>query len=312
MSKSTPLVSVIIPAYNKSNYTVKSVRSVLNQTYNNIEVIVVNDGSIDDTEILISNIKDKRIRLFNIKNRGACGARNYGIDKSSGKYLSFLDCDDTYCENKIEESIKFLERNNDYYFIYTNVNFIDENDTIVGKTPKFYNHPGSGFIANKLILCDYNITNSTLVMKKNCIKKIGYFDEKIFIPADREFLIRLSSDYKGYYIDSFTTNYRVFEETVYIKTDEALNEFIYMIKKFNNTKVIPNNKYYNKCISNVYYNFAKMYAYKKSIGKFRQLIFISLKSNFFDMKMFIKLSGFIVSYISPKIILKYFDNYNKF
>ena len=112
-----PLVSVIIPAYNKSSYTIKAIKSVLSQTYNNIELIVVNDGSTDDTYELLKKISDKRFIFYDIKNSGASIARNYGIKKANGKYLSFLDCDDTYEKNKIEKSISVLERNKDYKII---------------------------------------------------------------------------------------------------------------------------------------------------------------------------------------------------
>ena len=105
-----------------------SIKSVIKQTYDNIEIIVINDGSTDDTISAISKLKDNRIKLFNTKNQGACAARNYGIIKSKGKYLSFLDCDDTFEKNKIFEAVNFFEKNKDYKFIYTNVNFINEND----------------------------------------------------------------------------------------------------------------------------------------------------------------------------------------
>ena len=307
-----PLVSIIIPAYNKSYFTIKCIESVIKQTYKNIEIIVVNDGSTDDTKNALLNIKDERLKIFNIENRGACGARNYGIEKSNGKYLSFLDCDDTYQLNKIDESIKVLENNLEYYFIYTNVNFIDYNDQIVGKTPYFSNHPGSGYIAKKLILCNYNITNSTLVMRKECINNIGLFDEKIFIPADREYLIRIASKYKGYFINSFTTNYRIVDETIYSKVDVAFDEFVYMLNKFENTNVIPNKKFYNICMSNVCYNFSKIYAYNNSMSKFKEMMLKSLKYKFFDNKIIFKLGGLVLLYIFPYLLKLYFSKYNKF
>ena len=312
MNLNEPLVSVIIPAYNKSYFTIKCVESVINQTYKNIEIIVVNDGSTDDTEIVLSNIKDKRLKIFNIKNRGACGARNYGIEKSNGKYLSFLDCDDTYQLNKIYESVKILENNLDFYYTYSNVNFINSNGQIVGKTPNFFNHPGSGYIAQRLILCDFNITNSTLVMRKECIKNIGLFDENIFIPADREFLIRLASKYRGYFINSFTTNYRIIDETIYKKVDLAFEEFVYMLKKFQNTNVIPNKKFYNICMSNICYNFSKIYAHNNSMSKFKEMIIKSLKYKFFDKKIIFKIVGLALVYIFPYLLKIYFSKYNKY
>ena len=307
-----PLVSIIIPAYNKASYTEKAIESVLFQTYQNIELIVVNDGSTDGTFDLLKKINHKRFTFYNIKNSGACAARNFGIKKAKGKYLSFLDCDDTYEKDIIEKSITALEQNSDYKFIYTDASFIDQDDNIVGKTPYYRNHPGSGFIAKKLILCDYNITNSTLLMYRECINKIGNFDEKIFIPADREFLIRLSSKFRGYYLNDCLTNYRVHNETIYRNVDMAFNEFNYMINKFNNSNIIPNRGYYNKCLSNVCYNFSKIYAFNKSIHKFREMLIKSLYYNILDKKIFYKITGLTISFIYPKLIFIYFSKFNKF
>ena len=98
-------VSVIIPAYNKAALTVKTVESVLNQTYKNIEIIVVDDGSTDDTRRFLLPY-DKEIKYIYKRNAGVCSARNVGIHLSTGEYIGLLDCDDMYLPQKIELSVE--------------------------------------------------------------------------------------------------------------------------------------------------------------------------------------------------------------
>ena len=99
-------ITVIIPTYNRANIISKSIESVLNQTYNNIELIIVDDGSTDNTEEVIASIKDDRIKYYKLKkNSGTAIARNYGIEKSTCKYIAFQDSDDIFRNNKLELQI---------------------------------------------------------------------------------------------------------------------------------------------------------------------------------------------------------------
>lgn len=305
-------VSIIIPAYNKANLTKKTILSVVNQTYKNIEIIVINDGSIDNTEQTVKSINDNRINYIYTKNSGACRARNLGIEASSGKFLAFLDCDDTYELNKIEESIKYLKNNISFKFLYTDVNFMDENDNIVGSTPHFPNHPGSGWISKRLLLCDYNLTNSTLVIYKSCINKIGMFDENIFIPADREFIIRLGTKYKGLYVNKNLSNYRIHSESIYSKLDLAFKEFMYMVNKYKDTSLINNNFFYKKCVSNIYYNFAKLYAANHQLKKSKRFLIKSLLTNIFDKKNYKKIIGIFLIIFYPTLIINYFKRFKEY
>ena len=105
-------VSVIIPAYNKADLTVKTVQSVLSQTYVNIEIIVVDDGSTDDTKEKLLVFGDK-INYIYKQNGGACSARNVGINCATGEYLALIDCDDIFYPDKISKSVECLEEKPD-------------------------------------------------------------------------------------------------------------------------------------------------------------------------------------------------------
>lgn len=121
------LVSVIMPSYNTANYIGKSIESVLNQTYQNWELIIVDDCSVDNTDEIVNKfLKDKRIKyLKNNKNNGAAISRNRAIKKARGKYIAFLDSDDLWEKNKLKEQIKFMKKNN-YAFTYSYYEEIDE------------------------------------------------------------------------------------------------------------------------------------------------------------------------------------------
>ena len=108
------LISIVIPIYNASKYLEKCINSVINQTYKNLEIILVNDGSIDNSLDICNDFKDKdnRIKVISKKNEGVSKTRNIGIDKCKGKYLMFLDSDDYIDEIYVEKMYTYLTKNN--------------------------------------------------------------------------------------------------------------------------------------------------------------------------------------------------------
>jgi glycosyltransferase involved in cell wall biosynthesis len=144
--------SVVIPLYNKEKYIVETVNSVLNQSYKNFELLIVNDGSTDGGVTLLEDIKDERIRLFNKKNEGEGPARNYGIVNAKGNWIAFLDADDVWYENHLEIHANTIKINPDAVLIS---NAIDYSDNMTEKK---------------------NIENII-------IKEIDYFDEVVKTPG---------------------------------------------------------------------------------------------------------------------------------
>lgn len=113
------LVSIVMPSYNSEKYIKDSIESVLNQTYSNWELLIVDDCSTDKTVEIIKSFKDERIRLFqNPTNSGAAISRNWALREAKGKWIAFLDSDDIWLPNKLEEQLKFMIDNN-YSFAYT-------------------------------------------------------------------------------------------------------------------------------------------------------------------------------------------------
>ena len=112
-------VSVIIPVYNCENYIKQCIYSVINQTYKNLEIIIINDGSTDKSMEFINRLNDERIIVINLENNKGVGySRNQGIDRATGDYICFIDSDDVWIEDKIEKQVKYISENN-YEFIYS-------------------------------------------------------------------------------------------------------------------------------------------------------------------------------------------------
>ena len=159
------LVSIIIPYHKKKEFINKTVTSVINQTYNHIEIIIIyDDNDISDLE-LISKIqkKDKRITIIkNLKNEGAGNSRNKGIKKAKGKYIAFIDADDTWQKNKLEKQINFMQSNN-INISHTSYYVVDDKAKILS------NRTARNFFLLGELLKSCDIGLSTVIMKKNLI-----------------------------------------------------------------------------------------------------------------------------------------------
>ena len=127
------LVSIIMPSYNTAQYIADSINSVINQTYENWELIIVDDCSTDNTDEIVNEfLKDKRIKYFkNEKNSGAAISRNKALREAKGRWIAFLDSDDLWVPEKLEKQIKFMEENN-YYFSYSYYQEINEQGKNLG------------------------------------------------------------------------------------------------------------------------------------------------------------------------------------
>jgi glycosyltransferase involved in cell wall biosynthesis len=210
-----PDVSVIIPTYNRANYLKKSIQSVLDQTFSNFEIIVVNNFSTDDTLEVISSLNDSRIKVINFHNGGIIAkARNQGIIKSVGKYISFLDDDDLWCSNKLEIQVKFLYDNPDIQIIYSNAFIVDEfdnkKDLLLNKE-----QPKSGHVFPDLLYENF-VPILTVLMKREVYEEIGLFIEDIDVKGseDYEYWLRTALSFNFGYIDSELALYRVHSGSV--------------------------------------------------------------------------------------------------
>ncbi|SDB58239.1 Glycosyltransferase, GT2 family [Desulfonatronum thiosulfatophilum] len=185
---SNKFISIIIPTYNYSFCILDTIHSVLQQSYKEFELIVVDDGSKDDTRAIVSNIKDSRIRYIYQKNQGANVARNRGFHESSGGYLIFLDSDDVLEKNYLEELLKVAMRNSDAniygpskkgYFTDLGFNVLSE----LGPCP----NPD---LLESWIKHDWWIFTSCVFWKRENLVKVGGWDEALHANQDGDIAMR--------------------------------------------------------------------------------------------------------------------------
>ncbi len=294
-------VSVVIPAYNKVELTIRTIKSVLSQTYKYIEIIVVDDGSTDNTPSRLRIFGDQ-ITYIRKTNGGACSARNMGIEHSSGEYIALIDCDDIYYPEKIEKSVKRLDSEPDTGFVYTGAFFIDDDDEIISEH-KIIDHPPSGWITSSLIISNF-ICNSTVVVKKECFRKIGNFDESIFIPADWDMWIRLSEKYKAAYIDENLTGYRLTQSYSARNIEQGINEAIYVLDKFYSRNSCITIRLRNESLGKLLFSYGLNYAVINQFALSKSTLIRAIKYRSTSLKTFIFLLGISVApLLTKKLIL---------
>jgi glycosyltransferase involved in cell wall biosynthesis len=187
--KTNPLVSVIIPVFNGSNYLPRAIRSVLDQTYQNIEIIVVDDGSTDQTWEIISNINTNVIGIHK-ENGGVASALNTGIDASHGKYIAWLSHDDEFLSDKISKQVEYLQTHPSFVLCYTDFEIIDANNRHIAyhQTP---DKPVNSYTYH--FLYDMYINGSTVLITREGLRSAGPFNVSLRHTQDLEMWIRLSA-----------------------------------------------------------------------------------------------------------------------
>ena len=189
-----PLVSIILPTYNRERWIEASVRSALNQTYKNIELIVVDDGSTDDTKNILSNIDDPRLHYIYQPNRGRSNARNHALLWAKGYYVSFLDSDDLYLPDKIACQVDYLRKNPGTGMVYTSAHCIGENGEGINYE---YIADRSGLIYRYIAFFKpVTITLPTVMTYKHVMDAVGGFDEKMYRFEDTDLWRRIAKEYR--------------------------------------------------------------------------------------------------------------------
>ena len=207
------LVSVIMPTFNRAPLISASIKSVLAQTNIDFEIIVVDDGSTDNTREVIAGFKDPRIKYIYQENSGVSAARNTAIETSTGKYIAFLDSDDILVEKSLGKRVGVLERHSQAAFSYGKAYLMDEKGHIFGfrkqQDEVSYVQEGRDEI-KKAILNGNQIPTSTILARRICLNKVGLFNTSFKNGSeDFDLWVRLARSYPVAYIGEPLVIYRV-------------------------------------------------------------------------------------------------------
>lgn len=200
------LVSVVIASYNMAQYLPLAVRSVLAQTYRNIEVHVVDDGSTDTTKKIVSEFEDDiRFNYHWQSNQGQASAKNRGVREARGEYIAFLDADDMWVPRKLEMQVPLLERAERIGVVYSPFTCMDAEGKPL-RTPGRRCHRGR---ISGLLLIDNFIGFNTSVVRRQCFEELGMFDESLPMGIDYDLWLRFSTRYEFDFVEEPTMYYRV-------------------------------------------------------------------------------------------------------
>ncbi len=184
-----PLISVVLPVYNGEKTIKETIKSVLNQTFLDFELIIINDGSTDSTLKIVSGLQDHRIKVFSYPNAGPNPTRNRGIYQACGEYIAFIDADDLWTPDKLESQFRALQENSQASIAYSWTDYIDESGQFL--------HQGSYMTVNgdvyaKLLLIDFIASGSNPLIRRQALTEVGGFDESLTHGEDWDMWLRLA------------------------------------------------------------------------------------------------------------------------
>lgn len=268
-----PLVTVVIPTYKRTNYLKLTLESILNQSFQDFEIIVVDDGSPTDDNLLLCNSYEK-VHYLKIENSGGpAKPRNIGIQKAKGKYIAFVDDDDLWSVDKLKKQVAILENNLDFGLVHGCCTIIDENgilqDKIIGR-------PGSpdvkhGDVAMK-IMGNWTVMMPTSFIRKTIVDKVGFFNEEMpSAGEDMEYWVRCSFETQFYYIDEPLVKYRVHDQNISRINEKYIELPLYLKKVLD--KVYQNGK-----INNTQYKKLRVNLCHMQIKSIKQNAWITLRN----------------------------------
>jgi glycosyltransferase involved in cell wall biosynthesis len=299
-----PSISVVIPTYNMARYLGRAIQSVLDQTFTDFELIVVDDGSDDDTPELMKDILlDSRVRYAKQENLGLPSARNTGIEAARGKYIAFLDADDFWCKEKLERQFNTLEENPHVGVVYCGSMFVDEAGELL---PHRWLSPPSEFTLYEELLYANVVegSGSSVLVRKECFEDVGLFDEALRGCEDQDMWRRLAEKYNFQFIDEPLVKIRVHPASMQAKEHEmALAQLRYLEKLRSDT---PDHfRHHLPMVSHkVYWRVAYSYFANGNLLKgFHYLVRISLLGPSHLIKLIIDVVKFVLRRLGAKLAI---------
>jgi len=247
-----PLVSVIIPMYNAAPYIRQTILSVLNQTYKELEVIVMNDGSKDTSEAEVLQLQqtDSRIRYQYKPNSGVSDTRNQGIDLCNGEYIAFLDADDVWLPANLEKKINAINESGKRWAFSLHENIDENNGQLEVTVSNFrpYN------IVDNLLLWEGDVVPgpcSNIVVKRDFLGTDIRFDKSLSSPADRDICLQLGAKGEPVFVNEKLWQYRLHSQSMTSVNFKVVDEMVRLYKKADEKGWFSSPQLRRKALSNV-------------------------------------------------------------
>ncbi|MDI6792170.1 MAG: glycosyltransferase family 2 protein [bacterium] len=272
-----PKVSVIIPTYNYASFIAEAVESVLDQTFKDLEIIVVDDGSTDTTRDILKRFEGKITYLYQ-ENQGAPAARNKGIKAAQGKYIGLLDADDFWMPEKLEIQVPILDQEPEVGLVYANVYNINllQGNQFLGRVSK-KGLRGEPF--HELLKGNF-IPSPSVLVRRACFEKVGLFDENLgrLAAQDWDMWLRIARVYKVAYVDRPLANYRFHDRNMTTDLERIKAGQVYVLDKIfsdSSRKDLPPKSalYY----SYIYYHVGEVYYSLGEQNKARENLMKSIR-----------------------------------
>jgi glycosyltransferase involved in cell wall biosynthesis len=287
-----PKISVVIPSYNRAHYIEKTIDSVLEQKRDDIEIILVDDGSTDNTRELVQNKYGDQVKYVYQENQGIPGARNTGIKNAQGDYIAFLDSDDCWLPGKLERQMSLAEEHPEYGLLASRCVKIQNAGHI--KKPNrplsYQSRRGkSGWVLIDLFRANF-IRTSSVIIRRDCFDKVGLFDEKQKQAQDYDLWLRMAAEYQVGFINEALTVY--LDNPKGISGDSLIGRLyrLHAIEKSYLKKKIPE-KLYNLRIAQNYFVLGRHYLQRgdrekglAALKKARRMVPLNLKYTVYFVK----------------------------
>ncbi|MFC2093351.1 glycosyltransferase family 2 protein [Bacteroidota bacterium] len=200
------MISVLMPVYNCELYISEAINSILSQTYSNFELIIINDGSTDNSEKIIKSFSDSRIKYFRTEHCGIPSALNFGLSKAKGKLIARMDGDDIAVTDKLQKQYNFLKKNNNIHLVGSNFNYIDKFGLKLFYKKYPERHEDIEFSMPVII----SVLHSTILTYKDILLKVGKYNVSYSNTEDLDIFLRIiKSGYKMYNIQEPLYRYRI-------------------------------------------------------------------------------------------------------
>jgi hypothetical protein len=242
-----PKVSVVIPTFNRAGLIHEAIKSVLNQSYRDFELIVIDNGSTDDTAIVVKSFPDNRIRYFYQQNSGSpVLPRNKGIKQASGKYIAFLDSDDLWLPDKLAAQVELLEKNPAVPLVFSDAYIINEQGATINRFSSLFRQ-FQGRVFKQLLRVNF-IPNLTVMIRRDKALEYGCLDQRYKICHDLDLYLKVANEHEILRIDKPLAKLRLHQNNLTSARTLTRKELKEIISKWRSKEIESASDFYYRKI----------------------------------------------------------------